>query len=220
MRVPGGLRVGVAALTITVLGLALAACGSEPRRDADEPSGNFPVDVSVASFPSRQRLADTSDLRLKVENTGKKTVPALAVTIYTGDTKAAGSFNMRSEQEGLADPNRPIWILEEDFPRVLTPETPLTEVGKAPSAGAETAQTDTYDFGPVRPGESVDAVWRLTPVKAGTYTVHYEIAAGLYGKAKAVTADGGKVEGEFVVTVSDKPPKTHVTDSGKVETVN
>ena len=50
--------------------------------------------------------------------------------------------------------------------------------------------------------------------------MHYEIAAGLYGKAKAVTADGGKVEGEFVVTVSDKPPKTHVTDSGKVETVN
>jgi hypothetical protein len=205
---------------ILVLGSAFAACGSEPRRDADEPSGKFPVDVSIASFPSRQRLADTSDLRLKVDNTGKKTIPQLAVTIYTGNMKAERPFDERSQQAGLADPNRPIWILEEDFPRVLTPEVPLTEVGKAPSAGAETAQTDTYDFGSVRPGDSVDAVWRVTPVKAGTYTVHYEIAAGLYGKAKAVTADGSKVQGEFVVTVSDKPPKTHVTDSGKVETVN
>ena len=42
---------------------------------------------------------------------------------------------------------------------------------------------------------------------AGTYTVHYELAAGLNGKAKAVTDDGGPVEGEFVVTISDKPPR-------------
>src|SRR6476620_10266883 len=97
MRVPGH-RVVAAALTISALGFALAACGSEPRRDANEPTGNFPVDVSVASFPSRQRLADTSDLRLKVENTGKETVPQLAVTTYTGDTKAERPFDERSEQ--------------------------------------------------------------------------------------------------------------------------
>ena len=44
-------------------------------------------------------------------------------------------------------------------------------------------------------------------MKAGTYTVHYQVAAGLNGKAKAVTADGGPVKGEFVVTISDKPPQ-------------
>ena len=30
----------------------------------------------------------------------------------------------------------------------------------------------------------------MTPVQAGNYTVHYEVAAGLDGKAKAVTDDG------------------------------
>ena len=78
-------------------------------------------------------------------------------------------------------------------------------------------QTDTFSFGEVAPGDSVDAVWRVTPVKAGTYTVHYEIAAGLNGKAKAVTADGeGPVEGQFVVTISDKPPRASVDGSGNV----
>lgn len=219
MRVPGG-RVVAAALTCSVLGLSIAACGSEKRQDANEPSGDFPVRVSVAKFPSRQRLADTSDLRLKVENTGKETVPNLAVTIYTGDTKAAHPFDERVDQQGLADPNRPVWILEEKYPKLLAPEIPVSEVGKAPTAGAETAETDTYAFGSVRPGDSVDAIWRVTPVKAGTYTVHYQISGGLFGKAKAVTQDGSKAEGEFVVTISDKPPRTRVSDSGKVETVN
>lgn len=219
MRVPGR-RVIAAALTCSVLGLSIAACGSQERRDANEPTGNFPVRVSTATFPSRQRLADTSDLRLKIENSGKKTLPDLAITIYTGDLKAEHPFDVRSDQPGLADPNRPVWILEEDFPKLLTPQVPVSQIGKAPPAGAETANTDTYAFGSVRPGDSIDALWRVTPVKAGTYTVHYEISAGLYGKAKAVTDDGSKVEGEFVVTISDKPAQTRVSDSGKVETVN
>ena len=49
-------------------------------------------------------------------------------------------------------------------------------------------------------------VWKLTPVKAGTYTVNYEISAGLYGNAKAVTSDGTQPQGKFVVTITDKPP--------------
>ena len=67
------------------------------------------------------------------------------------------------------------------------------------------------------PGESKDIVWRVTPVQAGTYTVHYELAAGLNGKAKAVTRDGGPVEGEFVVTITDKPPQARVNSAGEVE---
>lgn len=219
MRATGG-RVVFTALTCALLGASIAACGSEPRRDADEPTGNFPVKVSTATFPSRQRLADTSDLRLKIENSGKETLPNLSITIYTGDMKAEQPFDMRSDQPGLADPNRPVWILEENFPKLLSPEVQVSDIGKAPPAGAETAATDTYAFGSVRPGDSIDALWRVTPVKPGTYTVHYEISAGLYGKAKAVTDDGSKVEGEFVVTISDKPPQTRVSDSGQVETVN
>jgi hypothetical protein len=59
-------------------------------------------------------------------------------------------------------------------------------------------------------------LWRVTPAMNGTYTVHYEVAAGLQGKAKAVTPDGGPVRGEFVVTITSKPPQTCVSSSGKV----
>jgi hypothetical protein len=57
----------------------------------------------------------------------------------------------------------------------------------------------------------------VTPVVAGTYTVHYDVAAGLQGKAKAVTPDGGKVRGQFHVTIASKPPETCVK-AGRVVT--
>ena len=53
-------------------------------------------------------------------------------------------------------------------------------------------------------------------MQAGTYTLNYEVAAGLDGKAKAVTADGSAAEGSFVVTISDKPPQATVNDQGEV----
>jgi hypothetical protein len=198
------------------LAAGLVACGDDDRQDVDEPEGDFPVDVRGAKFPTKQRLAQTSDLRLAIANIGEETVPDLAVTIYTGDEKAGGPFDVRSEQPGLADPNRPVWILENEYPKLLTPGLDPDELDDAPSAGAEAAQTNTFSFGPVPPGETKDIVWRVTAVEPGTYTVHYELAAGLHGKAKAVTADGGPVEGEFVVTITDKPPKTCVGDSGEI----
>jgi hypothetical protein len=199
-----------------VLSMGIVACGDDERQDVDEPSAEFPVNVSEAKFPTNQRLAQTSDLRLAVENIGEETVPDLAVTIYTGDEKAGGPFDIRSDQPGLADPNRPVWILENEYPKLLTPGLDPDELDGAPSAGAEAAQTDTFSFGPVPPGETTDAVWRVTPVVPGTYTVHYELAAGLQGKAKAVTGDGGPVEGEFVVTITDKSPRARVNDAGQV----
>ena len=63
-------------------------------------------------------------------------------------------------------------------------------------------------------------VWNVTPVQGGTYTVHYRVAAGLEGKAKAVTADGSVPEGEFVVRISTAPPQTEVEGSGKVVPIN
>jgi hypothetical protein len=197
--------------------VALAACGGDEESQADnEPVGEFPVEVSSATFPARQRLGETSDLVLEVENAGDETIPDLAITLWTGDEKADGPFNLRSEQEGLADPNRPVWILENDYPKLLTDDIDPAELDDEPTAGAETAAVNTYAFGPVAPGDSLSAVWRVTAVEGGTYTVHYEVAGGIDGNAKAVTADGSPVEGEFVATISTKPPNTRVTDSGKV----
>jgi hypothetical protein len=214
---PRGLRArGVALAVLAIIGSGASACGDDAeRQDADEPAGDFPVEVTSAKFPTDQRLAQTSDLELEIENAGDEDVPDLAVTIFTGDQPSSGSFSVRSDQPGLADPNRPVWILENGFPKLVTPQ--VKDLEEAPPAGAEAAQTNTFSFGAVPPGESKDIVWRVTPVQAGTYTVHYELAAGLNGKAKAVTRDGGPVEGEFVVTITDKPPRARVNSAGEVE---
>jgi hypothetical protein len=205
----------------------------------DEPEGEFPVEVASAAFPSKQRLAQTSDLTLSVANTGKEEIPDLAITIWTEpeaapgaetdgeettgtetleDTGEAttteesgpvaqGSFSVISEQPDLAIPSRPVWILEQGYPKLA---------GQTAPAGAEAAQTDTFSFGSLEPNETRAIVWRLTPVQPGTYTVHYRVAAGLQGKAVAVTGDGSIPEGQFVVVITDVPPQTRVTDSGKV----
>lgn len=212
-------RARIASVAAAALAVALASCGGDKQRqDADEPSGDFPVKVSSAKFATDQRLAETNDLTLEIENVGDEAVPDLAVTIFTGDQKAGGSFSVRSDQPGLADPNRPVWILENGFPKVAKPGESNAQLDAAAPGGAEAAQTDTFSFGPLDPGDSRDLVWRVTPVVAGTYTVNYQLAAGLNGKAKAVTNDGGPVEGEFVVTVSDKPPEARVDDAGNVVT--
>ena len=199
--------------------VALSACGDsgEARQDADEPAGEFPVEVTEAKFPTRQRLAETSDLELAVENIGQEQIPDLAVTICIDSCNADGPFSLRSEQAGIANPNRPVWILEQDYPKLLEPGISPRELDDEPTGGAEAAQTNTFSFGPMAPGDELAAAWRVTPVRGGTYTVNYEIAAGLTGKAKAVTADGSQVEGSFVVTISTKPPKTTVDPDGDIK---
>jgi hypothetical protein len=230
-------RIAVAFVAV-LLAAAVASCGGG-RQDENEPEGNFPVSIVSADFPSKQKLAENTNLTLAVENSGDKAIPDLAITIFTtsnastsdsgtstagteGGTTSApagssggatnlptsqGSFSIRSEQEGLAIPFRPVWILEEGFPKLE---------GQAASAGASAAQTNTFAFGELPPNQTKRIVWNVTPVQAGTYTVHYRVAAGLQGKAKAVTGDGSVPEGEFVVRISSAAPQTRVDDSGKV----
>ncbi len=226
-------RLGIWFLGV-LLAAGIASCGGT-RQDANEPEGNFPVSIVSADFPSKQQLAQNTNLTLAVANSGDKTIPDLAITIFTSSNASTsdsgttstgtgsapagasggannlpdvqGSFSVRSEQEGLAIPFRPVWILEVGFPKLE---------GQTASAGAEAAQTDTFAFGALAAHQTKRIVWNVTPVQAGTYTVHYRVAAGLEGKAKAVTADGSVPEGEFVVRISSAPPQTRVDDSGKV----
>lgn len=236
-------------LVVALSAGALASCGGS-RQDATEPEGQFPVQIVSADFPSKQLLAQNSNLTLSVANTGEETIPDLAITIFTSsnastekqggtttgttstgtDTtstgtvpttntgtngeelpQAQGSFEVRSDQAGLAIPSRPVWILEEGFPKLA---------GETASAGATAVQTDTFSFGPLAPNQTRSMVWNVTPVQAGTFTVHYRVAAGLQGKAEAVTGDGSVPEGEFVVQISSAPPQTEVNDAGQVVPIN
>jgi hypothetical protein len=222
----------MAALALT---WSVSACGGGQRQDATEPSENFPVQVTKAKFSNHQRLAETSDLELAIKNVGEKTIPDLAVTIYTVETKGTGStrtkagvtatgsgqgsFNIRLDNPNLADPNRPAWVLETGYPKLLDPpQVTVKNLAKAPPAGALAAETDTFQFGALPSGEQKDVDWRVTAVRSGSYTVHYAVAAGLQGKAKAVTADGSPVRGEFVVTITSKSPETCVKGAGQVTT--
>ena len=274
VRMRKGLATGaVVSLCIPVL----AACGGGERQDENEPEGEFPVEIVSAQVPTKQRLAQTSELRLTVANVGDEEIPDLAVTVFTAadveaegeadaesadpeagadadseqpldeaveealreeledaeaeDTEgeaegastdsdlpeARGAFSVINEQPDLAIPSRPVWILEQGYPRAADEEPGPAPPGEVSgSGGAEAAQTNTFSFGALEPNATIELVWRVTPVQPGAYTVRYRIAAGLHGKAVAVNQDGSKPEGEFVVRISDVPPQTRVDDQGNV----
>jgi hypothetical protein len=194
-------------LVVGAVTLVLSACGGGgSRQDVDEPSGKFPVKIVNSSFPNRQHLAKTELLNIGVQNTGQKTVPALAITISV-DKNAVRPFSIYDKQPGLADPDRPVWVLENDYPKLA---------GEGLPAGAATANDKTFDFGPLKPGKTVDAVWKVTPVRPGLYTIDYQVDAGLNGKAKAVTANGSPPTGSFAVRISSTPPQTEINDKGQV----
>jgi hypothetical protein len=203
------------ALLTGLMVAGLAACGGGERQDEDEPSGEFPVEIVTSKFSTRQRLAQTSFLRLGVRNSGDQTIPNMAITIFV-DPDAIRPFSIRDPQEDLAAPDRPVWILEDDYPKLAAPGGSLAALDAAPSAGAGTANSKTFAFGAVAPGDEVDAVWKVTPVRAGDFTLHYRVDAGLGGKAKAITSGDSPPTGEFAVRISSTPPQTRVNEQGQV----
>jgi hypothetical protein len=180
-----------ALIAASAAALAVAGCGGGERQDTAEPSGTFEVDVVTASFPTKQHLAQPERFVIAVRNSGEKTVPNVAVTV--------SSFAERSEQAGLADPERAVWIID-DSPR-----------------GGQTAYTNTWALGRLAPGQTRRFVWRVTAVQAGTHTVKWQVAAGLNGKAKATLSGNRAPAGSVTVDVSDKPGQAHVDpETGKV----
>jgi hypothetical protein len=189
--------------------MSLAACG-ESSSDSNEPAGTFHVKVTRASFPTSQRLGQTSLLTLGIRNSGRKTVPALTVTFTVAGKEGVNSplpFGVRDPQPGLAQPERPVWVLAETYPRF---------VGSSEPGGASTSNRKTFDFGPLKPGATTEAVWKLSAVRAGKFTLLYSIDAGLSGSAKAETEGGVTPGGSFATEITAELPETEVTDSGEV----
>jgi hypothetical protein len=193
-----------------MLAISIAACGEGSSSDAGERAGTYDVKVTRAQFAGTQRLGQTSLLHIGVRNTGRKTIPALTVTITIAGKEGETSslpFAIHDPQPGLAQPDRPVWVLAAHYPKRAGDSTP---------GGAETSSPKTFDFGPLRPNETVEGVWKLSAVKAGSYKLLYAIDAGLSGMAKAETANGVKPGGSFAVKIATRPQDTIVTDSGEV----
>lgn len=196
---------GVAAVAVAAL---LAACG-EASSDANQAAGTYDVRVTDASFPTEQNLGQTSLMQLGIRNTGKKALPALTVTVSVAGKEGQTSslpFGIRDPQTGLAQPDRPVWVLAAGYPKLA---------GSSEPGGASTSNRKTFSFGPLKPGATTEAVWKLSAVRAGHFTVLYRIDAGLSGTAKAKT-NGVAAGGSFVTDISAVPPDVEVTDNGEV----
>lgn len=174
----------IAASAAALAAVGIAACGGGTRQDADEPSGTYRVAIVRSSFPVRQRVAAPTRLVIAVRNTGRRTVPNVAVTV--------DSFSSRSERTDLADAQRPVWIVD------------------APPEGSTTAYTNTWALGPMAAGETKRFVWRLTPVQPGTHRLRYRVAAGLTGTAKAVLPGDRVPERDLTVRITSRPASARV----------
>jgi hypothetical protein len=183
--------------------IAVCGCGGGTRQDANEPEGNFAVEVVNASFPQKQKLAQTSELVITVRNTGKQDVPNVAVTVE--------GLNYRATQPGLSDPDRPRFALN----GIQRQIGGFPEAKDTSPAGCDTAYVNTWACGPLKPGRETTLTWTVTPVKAGPYEVAWRVAAGLNGKAKAVATGGGAPTGTFSGTVSRAAPKVRIANDGK-----
>jgi hypothetical protein len=199
---------GLASLALTA---SLAACGSESSSDANEAEGNYEMKVVKAAFPGDQHLGQTSLMKIAVRNTGNKAVPAAAITISVAGEEGQTSalpFGIRDPQPDLAQPDRPVWVLAEGYPKASSTTTKR--------GGASSSSRKTFVFGSLKPGATVEGIWKLSAVKPGRFTVLYSVDAGLSGTAKAKTNTGVAPGGSFKVDVSEAPVNTEVTDSGEV----
>jgi len=194
-------------MLLAVSALLASGCGGGTRQDAHEPKGNFPVDVDLAVFPARQAVARRTSLTLRVRNTGTETVPNIAVTL--------DSLNYAENFPELAAAQRPVWVIERG-PGAI-PLRPAESEEVSPPGGGQTNYVNTWALGPLAPGQAQTFRWAVVPLKPGLHIVHYTIAAGLSGNAKAVSASGGPVQGTFIVHIAGAPPPTQVNpDTGRV----
>jgi hypothetical protein len=190
---------GVVAL-VSVSLLGIAGCGGGERQDKNEKAGTYDVSVVKAQFPLKQSLAKQEEMTITVRNAGSETVPQIAVSLgETGRDGLVKGLTLRKSNPELADPERPIWIVDEG------------------PVGGETAYVGTWALGALPAGQTRTFTWKLTAVVPGEHTVKYTVNAGLDGKAKAQAAGGKTPGGVFAVDVSDTPlPSTVDPDSGKV----
>jgi hypothetical protein len=167
-----------------LLAASISGCGGGEAQDANEPTGNYEVAITKVSFPRKQGLGETSRLVITVQNTGQSEVPDITMTV--------NGLNYRRTEPGVADPIRPVWVIN------------------AGPINGTTAYVNTWALGPLAAGAERSFIWSLSASQPGTRTLEYRAGAGLNGKARAVTADGGVPAGTRIVNVTRRPQDSSV----------
>lgn len=224
------------------LGL-LAGCGSVPAggpQDADEPAGNYEVEIVDASFDDSQKLAKRSSMDIVVRNRSGEVIPNIAVTLGDNqnngrgdDTERVGDFERRGNDESQSDPRRPQFVVNRapiDYFRNKTspgrrnpPDTRRFELERKKDRKSDLVQgevradtgddptyVDTYALGRLKPGETRRFRWSVTATEAGPYEIRWRLHAGLDGRARAVLAAGGIPRGRFIGAVERAAPSANV----------
>jgi hypothetical protein len=199
--------------------LALSACGGGARQDANEPKGKFPVAVSAASFPASQTLSEHSHMVITVRNTGRHVIPDIAVTVCNttcafpaprGEGTSSSAFGAELNQSGLANPSRAVWIVDQP------PGGCGYSCQNGGAGGGASAYSNTWALGRLRPGHTASFDWKVTAVQPGHHVIAWEVAAGLNGRAHAVTGSGAIPQGRFTVDISAKPAQSYVDNNGNI----
>jgi hypothetical protein len=193
------------ALLVCLCSLAAAGpvgCGGGERQDANETEADYDVEVVDTSFPKRQRLGQSSELKVTVRNADAEAIPNIALTI--------DGFSRRVDDADLADPNRPVFIIDGE-PRDFGG---YPDIKLAAPSGGPTALVNTWALGRLKAGAQRTFRFEVTAVKAGPYEIAWRVNAGLQGKAKAIGADDAPPRGKFFGTVTDKPPASRVAADG------
>jgi len=204
--------------------VALGGCGGS-RQDVKEPSSSFPVQVVTTSFPASQRLAEHTHLVISVRNAGNHPIPDLTVTICNvtctypapvGEGTSVAAFSQYFTMPGAASHSRAVWVVDK-------PPGVCSYSCRQGGAGADaTADSNSWQRGsPLAPGATATFDWGVTAVAPGKFIVAWEIAAGQYGKAKAVISGGsspcGRTPcGTLPVTISHAPAQSYVNDAGQI----
>jgi len=198
----------VGLLVSALCAVVFAGCGGgDDSQFANEATGEFPLRVVGAELKPLQTVADTYNLDITVRNTGDETIPALNTVIDLPGMGSTLAFAYGDKQQGLAMNQRPVWVVEEGWPKLA---------GTIGRGGATTADKRTFNFGKLKPGAAATMVWKLVAVRPGSYRLRYQISAGLGPDTEAVDADGNVPSGMLPVRISDLARLTEVNDKGQV----
>lgn len=193
-------------MAAVVLGAGCAG-DQEGGQFSNEQQGDYEVEVTRATFPAKQVVARTYEMRIDIENTGDEAVPAINVSVSLPGRDSTLAFAYRSEQPGLASSQRPAWVLEEGYPKL---------VGTTGRGGAQTSSRRTFQFGTLAPGETARTVWRVTAVQPGDFGLEWRIEAGLGLGVNAVDRSGETPTGLFEVKIGNRPRLTEIDDQGRI----
>lgn len=208
--------------TILTLGLIMGAlsaalfaygCGGsdDGGQFANEPTGEFPVEVIETDFRPLQTVARTYNLTIAVRNSGDETIPAINTEIDLPGRDSTLAFAYGDKQQGLAMNQRPVWVVEEGWPKLA---------GTVGRGGATTSDRRTFEFGELEPGDTANMVWRVVAVRPGNYRLRYQVTAGLGPDTRAVDANGRLPQGVLPVRITDFARLTEVNNRGEVVPVD